>query len=67
MNVTICYEDKAEAQLNIHSRYFHIDLHHRIFTRDELLKMKNIDNDHCLKCQLYLTPLNTYLSIVNIQ
>ena len=60
MNVTIQYEEMAEAFMcnheynqNIHSRYIQYRvLHHRIFTRDKLMKMKIIDNDSCLKCQL---------------
>ena len=60
MNVTIHYEEMAEAYMcnhkynhSIYSRYIQYRvLHHRIFTRDKLLKMKIIDNDSCLKCQL---------------
>ena len=60
MNVTIDYEEMAEPfvcnhkyKQNIYSRYIQYRvLHHRIFTRDRLLKMKIIDNDRCQKCQL---------------
>ena len=60
MNVTIQYEEMAEAYMcnhkynhNIYSRCIQYRvLHHRIFTRDKLLKLKIIDNDSCLKSQL---------------
>ena len=60
MNVTICYEEMADAFMcnhkcnqNTYSRYIQYRvLDHRIFTRAKLLKMKIIDNDSCLKCQL---------------
>ena len=60
MNITISYEEMGEVfvcnhKYNqiIYSRYIQYKVHyHRIFTRDKLLKMKIIDNDSCLKCQL---------------
>ena len=60
INVAISYEEMAEAFVcnhkynqNTYSRYIQYKVYrHRIFTRDKLLKMKIIDIDSCLKCQV---------------